>query len=70
MRYNNTISRQEWCRIVFDKELLKEMSLFKGLQDNQLDDIEKHMKQTAIKSGDSIIKDGEIGDVMYILLNG
>ncbi len=46
------------------------MSLFKGLQDNQLDDIQKHMKQIAIKAGDSIIKDEEIGDVMYILLNG
>ena len=51
-------------------EALKTASLLKGLSDSQLEKLWKAGKQTAVRAGNAIIREGDVGDTMYILLEG
>jgi len=55
---------------VIDIEFLKEMPIFSDLTKSQLSGIRAYMKELAVDIGDTIIKDGEKGNTMYLLLEG
>lgn len=51
-------------------EALKPASLLKGLSDDQLKVLWDAGKVTKVQAGDAIIKEGDLGSSMYILLDG
>ena len=55
---------------MIDTKFLKKTHLFFGLSESQLEKIRKYMTEITVKSGETIIKDGEKGDTMYLLLKG
>ncbi|KLO21724.1 MULTISPECIES: cyclic nucleotide-binding domain-containing protein [unclassified Marinitoga] len=52
------------------EEFLKNISLFKELTDEQLNEISKILKPINFKTGEIIISEGEKGDTMYIFKKG
>jgi CRP-like cAMP-binding protein len=52
------------------KDYLQQVSLFKGLNDNQLESLIKCMSVIEIKAGDFVMHEGETGTEIYILLTG
>jgi len=55
---------------MIDTGFLKKTNLFFGLSDTQLEEIQKYMTEVHVKSGEVIIRDGEKGNKMYLLLEG
>ena len=51
-------------------ETLKTASLLKGLTDSQLKKLWDAGESKTIKAGDTIIREGEVGDTMYVLFEG
>lgn len=51
-------------------DFLKEVSLFDGLQDNALSQIFKLGKASNFRAGDIVIKEGQPGGNLYIVING
>lgn len=51
-------------------ERLKNIKLFEGLDDNRLRMIAEMGKQKTLGAGDTIITEGEEGDILYVMLEG
>ena len=52
------------------KDAIKESSIFKGLRDDELDEIFKITHEKRFLKGDTIMKEGDQGDTMYIVIEG
>jgi CRP/FNR family transcriptional regulator, cyclic AMP receptor protein len=52
------------------KELLKQISLFRGLNDDQLDHVAQITQTESYKTDDTIFEQGSAGDKMYIIQSG
>ncbi|MBN2059956.1 MAG: cyclic nucleotide-binding domain-containing protein [Deltaproteobacteria bacterium] len=52
------------------KDAIKESVIFKGLQDDELDEIFQIMREKRFLKGETIMKEGDQGDTMYIVLEG
>jgi CRP/FNR family transcriptional regulator, cyclic AMP receptor protein len=52
------------------REQLKAFSLFEGLSDSDLDLVSSLIKVKRVKTGTTIIQEGEIGGELYLLENG
>lgn len=55
---------------MIDINFIKEMPVFCGLSEDQLKKILEYATETEYSTGETIIRDGEKGDTMYLLLNG
>ena len=53
-----------------DYTSLRSAALFQGLTDEQLKEIWKVGERQTIKTGDPVIKEGDVGDTLFILLDG
>ena len=51
-------------------EELKNFPLLKNLTDDDLTALETYVKEESFNEGDNIIKEGDIGDTLYILISG
>jgi CRP-like cAMP-binding protein len=51
-------------------DFLREVSLFDGLQDKNLSQIFKLGKVKYYKLGETILEEGQLGGVLYIMING
>ena len=51
-------------------EELKKFPLLKNLTDEDLSALEAYVKEEDFHEGDNIIKEGDIGDTLYILVSG
>ena len=49
---------------------LKNFPLLKNLSDEDLTALETYVKEESFNEGDNIIKEGDIGDTLYILVSG
>ena len=49
---------------------LKKFPLLKNLTDSDLEVLETYVKEESFNEGDNIIKEGDIGDTLYILIDG
>jgi putative peptide zinc metalloprotease protein len=52
------------------RELLKRVPLFVTVSDQELDNIANHLKQERFPAGEVVIREGEEGDIFYILERG
>ena len=52
------------------RDILKEVSIFHGLSENNLQALEEKMILTVYKKGDFIFREGELGQELYILVEG
>jgi CRP-like cAMP-binding protein len=52
------------------EERLKGFSLFNGLDEKQRSRIAQMLRQREFKTGDDIVKEGEVGGEMFLLLKG
>ena len=54
------------------REKLKQISLFQGISDSKerLEKIVSKLKEKKVKAGDLIVKEGDIGDEVYIIKQG
>lgn len=55
---------------MIDTDFLQKMSIFKGLDDKELDVVKEYFDVESYSAGDTIICDCEIGNKMYLLLEG
>jgi len=53
-----------------DKEQLKKMYLFEGLDEDGIDKIAAICKEESFKAGDRIFSEGDKGDKLYMVLSG
>ena len=53
-----------------DYTALRSAALLNGLDDDQLKRIWKAGTIQTVKAGDPVIKEGDVGDTMYVLLEG
>ncbi len=53
-----------------DIKTLKDFTLFKGLDDDQITKFGKIAREISIPAGDNFITEGEIGDSIFLLLDG
>jgi len=60
----------EYSSLSKKKEYLKKVSLFKGLNDEQLQHIIRAMIVLDFETGDFVMREGETGTEIYILLKG
>jgi len=52
------------------KELIKNISIFNGLSDRELDKVISLLKQHSVKRGDIIVTEGELAREMFIIQEG
>jgi CRP/FNR family cyclic AMP-dependent transcriptional regulator len=52
------------------KDAIKESVIFKGLHDDELDDVFNITREKRFLKGDIIMQEGDQGDTMYIVLEG
>lgn len=60
----------EAARIQREKLALKNLSVFKGLTNAQLEVVRQHMHPMCFKKDDIVFKEGDPGDKIYFLLSG
>ena len=53
-----------------DLDFLKKVKLFKNLTEQELNTFSSKLKLIKVKEKEIIIKDGELGDKLYILCKG
>lgn len=53
-----------------DKKLLKKVSFFDTLSDDELSEVILAAKKESLKEGDKIFKEGDKGDKFYVILSG
>ena len=61
--------RLEAQQVVEVSKLVRD-SLFQGLSDAQIDDLLRRGKQISFQPGELIVRKGDYGDTMYIILSG
>ncbi|NOZ04019.1 MAG: cyclic nucleotide-binding domain-containing protein [FCB group bacterium] len=53
-----------------DRELLKQYSIFNNLEDDEIDHFFEVIKEVNVPAGEYFIREGEVGDSIYLLLDG
>ena len=68
--YPSAKQDKQQSEIVIDREFIKKMPVFSGLNDPEIDAVCEKLHEITVAAGDTIIRDGEKGDTMYLLLYG
>lgn len=55
---------------MYQLELLRSKALFGGLNDNHLKKVASFLKEERFEKGTTVIKEGEVGDRMYMIVKG
>lgn len=51
-------------------ELLSKIPLFEEFDENELDEIARHMIKEDLRAGDAVFEEGDVGDKMYVIARG